>query len=136
VVPGYYAVMCAPTVAVFAVAWVVFGYVDGSWRQLFPATFPTLVCTQLSLIGHNAGHKQIFRGRRVNDAAGLVHIGLVGISYGWWLGKHNCHHSGVPVLPEPALVQYSNCVTRLDEIARAGKALLVARIAAARPRHP
>jgi fatty acid desaturase len=51
--------MCAPTAAVFAVAWVVFGYVDDSWRQLFPATFPTLVCTRLSLIGHNAGHKQI-----------------------------------------------------------------------------
>lgn len=53
-VPGYYAVMCAPTAAVFAVAWVVFGYVDDSWWQLFPATFPILVCTQLSLIGHNA----------------------------------------------------------------------------------
>jgi fatty acid desaturase len=90
---GYYATQSALTLAVFAAAWVVFFYLGDSWWQLFTAAFLALVCTQLSFIGHDAGHKQIFRGRRANDAVGFVHAGLVGLSYGWWIGKHNRHHA-------------------------------------------
>jgi fatty acid desaturase len=52
-----------------------------------------VVWAQVSFIGHDAGHKQIFRGRRANDAVGLVHGGLVGVSYGWWVAKHSRHHA-------------------------------------------
>jgi fatty acid desaturase len=36
----------------------------------------------------------MFRTRRPNDRVGLI-IGdlLIGISYGWWVGKHNRHHA-------------------------------------------
>jgi fatty acid desaturase len=45
-------------------------------------------------VGHDAGHRQIFRSRRANNLAGLVHANLlVGISFGWWVGKHDRHHS-------------------------------------------
>ncbi|MGH3796948.1 MAG: fatty acid desaturase family protein [Pseudonocardiaceae bacterium] len=90
---GYYVVKGALTIAVLAAAWVVFGYVGNSWWQLFTAAFLAVVYTQLSFIGHDAGHKQIFRGRRANTVVGLVHGGLVGLSYGWWIGKHNRHHA-------------------------------------------
>jgi len=90
---GYYVVKCLLTVAAFAGSWVVFGYLGDSWWQLVTGAFLALVYTHLSFIGHDAGHKQIFRGRRANDAMGLAHGGLVGISYGWWTGKHNRHHA-------------------------------------------
>jgi fatty acid desaturase len=90
---GYYAAKIGFTVAGFAGAWVVFGFVGDSWWQLFTAGFLALACTHLSFIGHDAGHKQIFHGRRANDAVGYVHAGLVGLSFGWWMGNHNRHHA-------------------------------------------
>jgi fatty acid desaturase len=90
---GHYAVRGALTIVAFAGAWVVFAFLGNSWWQLCTAAFLALVCTQLSFIGHDAGHKQIFRGRRANDVVGLVHGGLTGLSYGWWIGKHNRHHA-------------------------------------------
>ncbi len=90
---GYYLVKVVANLAVFAGAWVVFGYLGDSWWQLFTAAFLAIAYTQLSFIGHDAGHKQIFRGRRPNDAVGFVHAGLVGLSYGWWISKHNRHHA-------------------------------------------
>ncbi|HEY3748944.1 MAG TPA: acyl-CoA desaturase [Pseudonocardiaceae bacterium] len=90
---GYYIATSGLTIAAFAGSWVVFGFLGNSWWQLFTAGFLALVYTHLSFIGHDAGHKQIFRGRRANDAVGLVHGGLVGLSYGWWVSKHNRHHA-------------------------------------------
>ena len=90
---GYYAVRCTLTLVAFAGAWVVFGYLGNSWWQLVTAAFLALLYTQVSFIGHDAGHKQIFRRRRANDALGMAFGGLVGLSYGWWIGKHNRHHA-------------------------------------------
>jgi fatty acid desaturase len=90
---GYYLLTSGLTVTAFAAAWVVFGFVGDSWWQLFVAAFLALVCTHLSFIGHDAGHKQIFRSRRANDVVGLLHGGLVGLSYGWWVSKHSRHHA-------------------------------------------
>jgi fatty acid desaturase len=91
--PGYYAVRVALTLAVLAGAWVVFVCLGDTWWQLVTAVFLAGVWAQVSFIGHDAGHKQIFRGRRANDAVGLVHAGLVGLSYGWWVAKHSRHHA-------------------------------------------
>jgi fatty acid desaturase len=90
---GYYIVKGTLGIVVLAAAWIVFGYLGDSWWQLFTAALLAGVFTQLSFIGHDAGHKQIFRGRQANDVMGLVHGGLVGLSYGWWIGKHNRHHA-------------------------------------------
>ncbi|HEX4722014.1 MAG TPA: acyl-CoA desaturase, partial [Pseudonocardiaceae bacterium] len=57
---GYYVLTCAATIAAFAIAWVVFGFLGNSWWQLFTAAFLALVYTHLSFTGHDAGHKQIF----------------------------------------------------------------------------
>ncbi|MEU4674646.1 fatty acid desaturase [Amycolatopsis sp. NPDC023774] len=48
---------------------------------------------QLAFLGHDAGHRQIFHGRDANDRLGRALGGLIGISYGWWMGKHNRHHA-------------------------------------------
>jgi fatty acid desaturase len=50
--------------------------------------------TQLGFIGHDAGHNQIFGTRRANRRLGLI-VGnaLIGLSFGWWVPKHNAHHA-------------------------------------------
>jgi fatty acid desaturase len=105
----YYVVKIALTVAALAAVWSTFVYLGDSWWQMLTAGFLAVVCTQVSFLGHEAGHKQIFRGRRANDAVGLLNGGLVGVSYGWWVGKHNRHHANPnredhdPDLSVPAL---------------------------------
>lgn len=90
---GYYVTKIVLTVAAYAGAWLVFAYLGDSWWQLVTAAVLALIFGQLSFIGHDAGHKQIFRGRPANDALGFPLAGLVGLSYGWWIGKHNRHHA-------------------------------------------
>ncbi|MCT2587951.1 fatty acid desaturase family protein [Actinophytocola gossypii] len=90
---GYYLARIVGNLAVFAAGWVVFVAIGDSWWQLLMAVFFAVMFTQLAFIGHDAGHKQIFRGRHGNDAVGYLHGGLVGLSYEWWVGKHTRHHA-------------------------------------------
>lgn len=91
--PGSYALKCAINALLTAVGWAAFGLLGPSWWQLFTAMFLAVVFTQLAFMGHDAGHKQIFHGRRANDIVGHLHGGLIGISYRWWVGKHTHHHA-------------------------------------------
>ncbi len=90
---GYYAAKIGLNLVAFAGGWVVFVMVGDSWWQLVTAVFMAVMFTQLAFIGHDAGHKQIFRSRQANDVVGYVHGALVGISYDWWVNKHIRHHS-------------------------------------------
>ncbi|WP_436498278.1 fatty acid desaturase family protein [Actinokineospora sp. HUAS TT18] len=91
--PVHYAVKGTLTLLAFAGAWVVFAVLGDTWWQLFTAAFLAVACTQVAFLGHDAGHKQIFPRRRANDALGIGLAGLVGMSYGWWVHKHNRHHA-------------------------------------------
>ena len=91
--PGSYVLRFGINAALMAAGWTVFALLGSSWWQLLTAVFFAVVFTQLAFIGHDAGHKQIFRGRRANNAVGYVHGALVGLSFEWWVGKHNRHHA-------------------------------------------
>ena len=90
---GYYAARIAVNGVLFAAGVAAFVLLGDSWWQLGVAAFFAVMFTQFAFIGHDAGHKQIFRSRRHNDIVGLVHGALTGISYRWWVGKHNQHHA-------------------------------------------
>jgi fatty acid desaturase len=90
---GYYAVKISLNVIAFAGGWVAFFHLGDSWWQLFLAVFFAVMFAQFSFIGHDAGHKQIFRSRRANDAVGFWHGGMVGLSYGSWMDQHTRHHA-------------------------------------------
>ncbi len=90
---GYYAVKISLNVLVFAGGWVAFVQVGDSWWQLFLAVFFAVMFGQLSFIGHDAGHKQIFRTGRANDVVGFWHGGMVGLSYTSWMAQHTRHHA-------------------------------------------
>ncbi|MFC5286531.1 fatty acid desaturase family protein [Actinokineospora guangxiensis] len=89
----YYAVRIGLNLAAFAAGWVAFALIGDSWWQLAVAAFLAVTGAQLAFIGHDAGHRQIFRSHRANDAIGYLHSGLVGVSYQWWVGKHIRHHA-------------------------------------------
>lgn len=91
---AFYARTVGLTVAALAGGWTAFIVVGNSWAVLGVAVFLGLVFAHLGFIGHDAGHQQIFSTRRANRLLGLV-LGnvLVGLSYGWWVPKHNLHHA-------------------------------------------
>jgi fatty acid desaturase len=56
--------------------------------------FLAVAFAQVGFLGHDAGHRQVFRSRRANDVLGVLCGNLAtGLSYGWWTGKHNRHHA-------------------------------------------
>ncbi len=92
--PGYYAAQIAFAVVSVAVGVVAFVLVGDSWWQLAVAAYAAVVSTQLGFLGHDAGHRQIFRSGRANYLLGVVLADLaVGFSYGWWVDKHSRHHA-------------------------------------------
>jgi fatty acid desaturase len=91
---GWYLARIGCNLVLLAGGWVAFAMLGESWWQLAVAGYLAVVFTQLAFIGHDAGHRQIFRSRRANDRVGLLHANLLtGISFGWWVPKHNAHHS-------------------------------------------
>jgi fatty acid desaturase len=92
--PGYYLAKIAVTGGLLSAGWVGFVLLGDSWWQLATAAFLAAAFTQTAFIGHDAGHRQVFRSKRANDLVGLLHGNLaVGLSYGWWVDKHNRHHA-------------------------------------------
>jgi fatty acid desaturase len=80
--------------ALYAGGWTAFALLGPSWWQLAVAGFLALIFTQAGFIGHDAGHRQLFRSHQANDLVGLVSGNLgVGLSFGWWMRKHNRHHA-------------------------------------------
>jgi fatty acid desaturase len=92
--PGFYAMYIAASVLMFAAGWTVFALVGDSWWQLLTAACLAVVFAQSGFVGHDAGHRQIFRTRRANRLVGLVHGNLaIGLAFGWWVDKHHRHHA-------------------------------------------
>ena len=89
-----YALRIVATLGVFAGTWWTVVWLGNSWFQLVAAAVLGLVFTQVAFLGHDGGHQQIVRSRRGNDLV-CVLAGdlLVGLSFGWWIDKHNRHHS-------------------------------------------
>jgi fatty acid desaturase len=89
-----YSVRIALTLAALAGAWWAFVLVGDSWYQTIVAAVLGLLFTQVAFLGHDGGHQQVFRSKRMNDLLGLITGDLlVGLSYGWWVDEHNQHHA-------------------------------------------
>jgi fatty acid desaturase len=92
--PVYYTVKVASTAVMFIAGVTGFILVGDSWWQLAVAAYLAVVFTQIGFVGHDAGHRQIFRRRHANEMIGVVCANLmIGLSYGWWINKHNRHHA-------------------------------------------
>jgi len=91
---GDYVRRIAVTAVLLAAGWTAFVLVGDSWWQVAVAVFLAFVFTQIGFVGHEAGHRQISGSRRVDDIIGLLFGDLaIGLSFGWWVDKHNRHHA-------------------------------------------
>ena len=92
--PGYYAVRLGLVAAAYVGGWAAFVVVGASWWTLAVAAFLAVVFAQVALVAHDLAHRQVFRTRRPSERAGLVAGNLgIGMSYGYWMGKHTRHHA-------------------------------------------
>ena len=92
--PGYYRAKITLTVLAFFAGWALLVIAGDSWTALAVAPLLGVMFTQMGFIGHDAGHNQVFRTRRRNRLLGLtVGNALIGLSFGWWVPKHNAHHA-------------------------------------------
>ena len=92
--PRSHAVRIGVTLAFYAGACAAVAWVGDSWVQMVVAVLLGVAFTQIGFLGHDSGHQQMFTSRRANDLFGrLLGNLLIGLSYGWWVGKHNRHHA-------------------------------------------
>ena len=90
----FYVGWTALTDAFLVLSWVLFFLIGDSWWTLAVALCLSFVYGQVGLIGHDTGHRQVFRNRRWSDLSGYLHGNvLIGVSNGWWVNHHNRHHS-------------------------------------------
>ncbi|WP_265522109.1 fatty acid desaturase family protein [Oerskovia flava] len=91
---GYYAWTLG--ILTLALGGAVAGFVllGDSWFQLLIAGALGLLFTQFAFVAHEASHRQVLESGPANDRMGRVLAnGVVGISYSWWMTKHNRHHA-------------------------------------------
>ncbi|GAC1345174.1 MAG: acyl-CoA desaturase [Ktedonobacteraceae bacterium] len=122
--PAYYAYKLMLTLGMLVLCLTVLVVVNSFWFQLLNAIYMSVVFTQIAFISHDVGHRQLFVATRKNDIAGLV-VGnlLLGVSRGWWIDKHNRHHSHPNQLdldPDIAIP----CIAFTEEEARRKRKLL------------
>src|SRR5256885_6207414 len=90
----YYTVKIAANLLLTAGCWTSVAVLGPTWWQLVVAVPLGLVLLQSGFLGHDAGHRQISRGRRAARLLGLLHLNLLlGAANGWWVQHHYRHHS-------------------------------------------
>jgi fatty acid desaturase len=92
--PVYYSFKIGLNLLLLAVGWTAFAVLGQSWWQMLVAVFLAVMFTQTGFIGHDAGHRQITGSKRTDGLIGRIAGNLlIGLSYGWWVSKHNRHHA-------------------------------------------
>jgi fatty acid desaturase len=91
---GYYAVKVPATLGALLALLLAAVLIGDSWWNLLVAAGLAFMLAQVGFISHDAGHRQVTRRRRGNDAIGLIMANLLsGVSFSWWMNKHNRHHA-------------------------------------------
>ena len=80
---------------VLGITFMVFAANVGSvWLMLLAAVYMAFAFVQIGFIAHDVGHRQVFKKPWQNDVVGYICGNLMlGMSYSWWVDKHNAHHS-------------------------------------------
>jgi fatty acid desaturase len=120
--PWYYAFLISANLGMLVVFLLLLVVVRNPWLLALDAIALGLVTTQLGFQLHDAGHKQMFERNSLNDLVGyLTGNGLLGISYGWWVDKHNRHHANPnDVDDDPDINNLAIAYTRAQALERRG----------------
>jgi fatty acid desaturase len=91
--PSYYALSITTNLVLFFGCLIVLFSVHAIWAQALTAVALGIVSGQLGFQLHDSGHRQMFVAPWKNALVGLITADvLLGMSYGWWVQKHNRHH--------------------------------------------
>lgn len=78
----------------FALCVAIFAWFRNPWIVVLNTVFLSFISGQWGFVMHEAGHRQMFRHSWINVVVGMLHANLLlGISYGYWVRKHNQHHA-------------------------------------------
>ena len=92
--PRYYCLLIAANSAMLLGGLALMLILQNPWLRIVDAVLLGLVSGQLGFQLHDAGHRQMFERPWLNVAVGLITAdALLGMSYGWWVSKHNLHHA-------------------------------------------
>jgi len=91
--PAYYTFKIAISLTLLAGSIAFLVTVGNLWLQLLNAAFMGFAFSQISFLGHDAGHYQIARSARGNEMVGLFVTFLIAMDLSWWVEKHNRHHA-------------------------------------------
>ena len=92
--PLFYTSQILLILSLLAVSITVLVLVDALWLQLLNAVFLAFVFTQISFLGHDASHRQIFGSARNNNLVGTIFWNvLIAMSNRWFIYRHNRHHA-------------------------------------------
>jgi fatty acid desaturase len=80
--------------ALFALCVAIFAWFRNGWIVALNAVFLSFISGQWGFVMHESGHRQMFHRSWLNVTVGMLHANLLlGISYGYWVRKHNQHHA-------------------------------------------
>jgi fatty acid desaturase len=92
--PWFYGRSISMNLLLLAVSLAIFVLFRNPWVQVADALALAIISGQLGFQLHDSGHRQMFAGRWKNATVGLLTGNLLlGMSYGWWVEKHNRHHA-------------------------------------------
>ena len=91
--PLYYMWKLSCTAALLLGGIVMLFLLRESWWVLLIAPYLAFVFGQVGLIGHDAGHRQIFASTGLNDCMGYLNTLCLGMSFTGWRAIHNAHHA-------------------------------------------
>jgi fatty acid desaturase len=113
----------------FAGGFAVFALARNPWFAALDAVALALISGQLGFQLHDAGHHQLFRDRRKNTVVGFVTANLLlGMSYSWWVRKHNRHHANPNHVDlDPDITNPAITYTKEQALRRRGPIRLLAR---------
>jgi len=131
--PWHAAVRLGLVGVLYGAGWAALFVVGDSWYQLLVAVYLAAVFAQVAFLGHDTGHRQSFRSRRLNRAVGLGCGNLgVGVSYSYWVTKHGQHHAHPnQVGADPDVGPGVICWTAEQAAGKTGLSLAIARHQAA-----
>lgn len=91
---GYYAFKILSSSALLVVFGFLFLAASDFWIQLLLIVGITVAVLQFAFLGHDAGHRAIFKSDRWNDFFGHIFFELFGgVGYNYWVARHNKHHA-------------------------------------------
>ncbi|MFC6152050.1 fatty acid desaturase, partial [Mumia xiangluensis] len=92
--PGFYAVLLIANLIGLGGVVTAMVLLRNSWWLMLLAVALAIVSAQIGFLGHDVGHHQVARKQVPTMLLGLLNANVLnGLSYGWWIDKHNAHHA-------------------------------------------